>query len=299
MELPQIKHFINLADTLNFTDAARLSNVAQPSLTKSIKKLEDELGGILIYRDGRDTRLTALGREVLVEFTRIMKIEESIYKLANNSIRGRKKILNLGVSSTVSPKPISRFINNVLVNMPTLQINLHPLYKVNSVDELLAGRYDGCFLGDKPMENRKLSAISLFEEDFHVACSKAHKFASMKIVPIEYIRHEMYVDRLLCEYRSRILEQFMLRDVLMSPRFASEREDWVQQVVAGGHGICMLPRFSVISDDIVTRPVEQLDIQRTVVFASVSGSGNAAALQQVRMMAKDHDWKTSVQVSKQ
>lgn len=299
MELPQIKHFINLADTLNFTEAARLSNVAQPSLTKSIKKLEEELGGLLLYRDGKDTRLTALGREVLVEFTRIMKIEESIRELAENSVRGRKKTVNIGVSSTVSPKPISQFINHVLANMPTLEINLHPLYNVNSVDELLAGRYDGCFLGDKPMENRKLSSITLFEEGFHVACSKSHKFASKEVVPLEDIRHEMYVDRLLCEYRSRILEHFMMRDVLMYPRFASEREDWVQQVVAGGNGICILPRLSVISDDIITRPVESLDLKREVVFASVSGSGNAVALKQVRMMAKDYNWKASIKVSKE
>jgi len=299
MELPQIKHFINLADTLNFTEAARLSNVAQPSLTKSIKKLEDELCGILIYRDGKDTRLTALGREVLVEFTRILRIEESIYELADNSVRGRKKTLNLGVSSTVSPKPISKFINSVLINMPTLEINLHPLYRVNSVDELLAGRYDGCFLGDKPMENRKLSAISLFKEDFHVACSSSHRFASQKTVLLEDIGREMYVDRLLCEYRSRILEHCMQRNVLMHPRFASEREDWVQQVVAGGDGICLLPKLSVISDNIITRPIEGLDVRRTVVFASVSGSGNASALQQVRMMAKDHNWNASVQALKQ
>ena len=91
----------------------------------------------------------------------------------------------------------------------------------------------------------------------------------------------------------------MMRDVLMYPRFASEREDWVQQIVAGGNGICILPRLSVISDDIITRPVESLDLKREVVFASVSGSGNAAALKQVRMMAKDYNWKDSIKVSKE
>ncbi|MDH8174151.1 LysR family transcriptional regulator, partial [Klebsiella pneumoniae] len=49
MELNQVSYFINLAETLNFPAAARLSGVSQPSLTRAIRRLEDELGGPLIY----------------------------------------------------------------------------------------------------------------------------------------------------------------------------------------------------------------------------------------------------------
>ncbi len=41
----QITYFLHFAETLNFTEAARRSGATQPSLTKSIRKLEDELGG--------------------------------------------------------------------------------------------------------------------------------------------------------------------------------------------------------------------------------------------------------------
>lgn len=56
MDLNQVRYFIQLADTLNFTEAARRSGVSQPSLTKAIQRLEEELGGPLIYRDGKDSR---------------------------------------------------------------------------------------------------------------------------------------------------------------------------------------------------------------------------------------------------
>ena len=59
-----MEYFINLAETLNFTTAARLSGVSQPSLTRAIRRLEEELGGPLIYRDGKNSRLTALGQEI-------------------------------------------------------------------------------------------------------------------------------------------------------------------------------------------------------------------------------------------
>ncbi|WP_246201960.1 LysR family transcriptional regulator [Sneathiella aquimaris] len=290
MELSQIKYFLNLADTLNFTEAAKLSNIAQPSLTKSIIKLEERLGGRLVFRDGKNTRLTALGREVLVEFTKIAQIEESILELAGDHTSGNRLILNLGVSTTVSSRTIAQFINFALRNIPSLEISLHPIQRLEAIDALLSGSLDGCFIGDVPMENRKISVIHLFEEVFHVASSRCHKFSAYEDVPLSELRGETYVDRLHCEFRSRILEYFMKQDILMEPRFASEREDWVQKIVASGDGVCILPKHSVTAEGILTRPVNGLDLTRSVVFASVSGSGNSLALQKFRALVGQFCW---------
>ncbi|RVI81577.1 helix-turn-helix domain-containing protein, partial [Sinorhizobium meliloti] len=71
MDINQVRYFLNLAETLNFTEAARRSGVSQPSLTRAIQRLEEALGSPLIYRDGKDSRLTALARDVQAEFMRI------------------------------------------------------------------------------------------------------------------------------------------------------------------------------------------------------------------------------------
>ena len=65
MEIHQARYFLALARTLNFTRAAEASNVTQPALTKAIQKLEQELGGPLIYREFHHTHLTDLGNLVL------------------------------------------------------------------------------------------------------------------------------------------------------------------------------------------------------------------------------------------
>ena len=57
MELYQIKYFLALAETLNFTRAAERCNVSQPSLTRAVKKLEEELGGELFRREQHRTHL--------------------------------------------------------------------------------------------------------------------------------------------------------------------------------------------------------------------------------------------------
>src|SRR3546814_12612636 len=64
MELNQVSYFVNLTETLNFTAAARLSAISQPSLTREIRRLEEHLGGPLISRAGTNRRITSLGQDV-------------------------------------------------------------------------------------------------------------------------------------------------------------------------------------------------------------------------------------------
>jgi DNA-binding transcriptional LysR family regulator len=64
MEMHQVRYFLALCDKLHFTRAAKCCGVAQPSLTKAIKMLEEELGGPLFHRERGKIRLSELGRAV-------------------------------------------------------------------------------------------------------------------------------------------------------------------------------------------------------------------------------------------
>ena len=82
----------------------------------------------------------------------------------------------------------------------------------------------------------------------------------------------------------------MDHDPVMLPRFSAEREDWVQQLVAGGRAICIMPERSVVVAGIVTRPVEGLSLEREVVFVTVSGSGTPREIRRIAQLAARHDW---------
>src|SRR5882724_13176954 len=64
MELHQIRYFLALCEELNFTRAAEQCGVAQSSLTRAIKALEQELGGALFHRERANTHLSKLGQKV-------------------------------------------------------------------------------------------------------------------------------------------------------------------------------------------------------------------------------------------
>ena len=62
MEMHQVRYFLAVADTLNFTRAAEQCHVSQPALTRAIQQLEEELGGLLLRREHKLTHLTDFGR---------------------------------------------------------------------------------------------------------------------------------------------------------------------------------------------------------------------------------------------
>ncbi len=290
MEIGQVRYFLHLAETLNFTEAARRSGIAQPTLTRAIQRLEDELGGPLVYRDGKDSRLTDLGRNVQREFMRIDSALMNVREHSENSVRGRKRVLDIGVATTISPAGFSGFFHQALGQLPNTAINVHPLMPREGAEAVLSGKYHACILPEPPPANRKLNVVPLFTERFLLACAKDHPLAALATVPAAEIALHPYVDRLACEFHGQITEHFMNRDALMHPRFRAEREDWVQHMVADGHAICIMPERSAILAGLATRPVEGMDLAREVVLVTVSGSGTPLEIRQIARMAKDYDW---------
>jgi LysR family transcriptional regulator, hydrogen peroxide-inducible genes activator len=290
MDLNQINYFMHLAETLNFTEAARRSGIAQPSLTKSVQRLEEELGGPVVYRDGKDTRLTPLGRDLQVEFMRVQAALRAISALADTSVLGKRRRLNIGIASTITPRVFAPFWAHVISQLPAVELHLHPLQPGESETEVMSGKYDICLLTKPPAPNVKLTILSLFDEPLRLAMAASHPLAALAEISPEQMAQEPYLDRMHCEFRSQLIEHFMDRNIVMRPRLQSEREDWVQQMVAQGAGVCSLPAYSAIVEGIVLRPVIGLTLSRQVSLVAVSGSGNPREVRQILGMAAAFDW---------
>ncbi len=290
MELNQIRYFLNLADTLNFTEAAMRSGVSQPTLTRAIQRLEQELGGTLVYRDGKDSRLTALGRDIRSEFAAIADSEQRVRAISLNRVRGRRETLTLGIVNTIAPALITGFLNRALRQMPMLELVLQPITRDEGMERLLSGQIDGCFCTDPTAGNTKIATVKMFGERLLLAMAQGHNLASQASVSLSDLSEQPYLDRLQCEFRTRVQSHLHERAIIMIPRLRSEREDLIQQAVAAGAGVCMLPARSAIVEGLTLRPVDTLDLSRTVAFQSISGSGTATALRQLRVLIERYAW---------
>lgn len=291
MDLNQIRYFLHLSETLNFTEAARRSGISQPSLTKSIGRLEEELGAPLVHRDGKDTRLTALGREMRGQFMRIDAQVMTALELAETTIAGRTQELKIGVAVTIAPATLAGFVGHVLDQLPSVELTVHQMGHDETEASVLSGKYDLCILPNPPAENAKLVCLPIYTERLEIGLAQQHPLAKQDEIPPEDIAEETYIERLHCEFRPQLIAYFMNRDIVMRPRLQSDREDWVQYLVSQGVGICAMPERSATAAGLVARPIKGLDLARRVSLVAVSGSGNLREVRHLLELARRFDWE--------
>jgi DNA-binding transcriptional LysR family regulator len=124
MEMQQVRYFITLAQTLNFTRAAELCNVTQPALTRAIKQLEEELGGDLIRRERGNSHLTELGRRMLPLMQQCHDAAMSARSLARAVKSNELAPLSLAVSRTVSMALFVGPLSQMFAAFPGAQLKI-------------------------------------------------------------------------------------------------------------------------------------------------------------------------------
>lgn len=290
MDLKQIYYFLSLAETLNFTEASERNSISQPALTKAIMRLEDEIGATLIYRDGKNTRLTELGRKLRNEFSVIAESEQRARDIASAHVEGGVTTLHIGISNSLGPRPFADYLNSVTALDPALTIVLHQVAPEMTQEQVLAGTLDACFCTSPRKPSPKLKKTQLFRERLMFAVADGSDFSKKEIIGLDDILDAPYLDRLNCEFRPQFLETIaQLGQKLRSP-IKSEREDWIQQMVARGYGITSLAEFSKVVSGITLRPIQDIDLYRDVALISVFGTSGANALALLEKQAEAYDW---------
>ena len=122
MEMHQVRYFLAVAEELNFTRASERCNVTQPSLSRAIKLLEEELGGLLFHRERESTHLTDLGHMVRPHLQSVYDHSRLAKRLSREFVR--KWPLKLGIMSTVSPDEIVDLIASVRIRHADVELRL-------------------------------------------------------------------------------------------------------------------------------------------------------------------------------
>src|ERR1051326_5698774 len=113
MELRHLRYFVAVAEALNFTKAALQLHLAQPSLTRQIHNLEQEIGVRLLNRSKSHVALTVEGRSFLMDARRMLALASESVAAVQRLSRGETGHLNLGSSSNfhfeLLPKTLAAF----------------------------------------------------------------------------------------------------------------------------------------------------------------------------------------------
>ncbi len=293
MDFNQVRYFLALADTLNFTRAAERCFVSQPALTQSIKRLEDELGGELVCRDGRYTELTELGRSMRSHFEQINRTRLLVKKTAKSIVSDDIAELNVGLMCTIGPRLLAGMLNDLQMNHPMISIILHDVTPTAFPDLLLTGSLDAVFCARHGPEHARLRHIHLFNEPMVAAFPKNHALAAFDEVPLDEVLKHPYIERLHCEFRQETYEFSKERDLEMNIIFSSEREDWIQSLIHDGAGVSVIPRYSLLQPELNYRPIVNPVPTRSVELAIVDSKEVSPALDRLITESVAYMWPTT------
>jgi DNA-binding transcriptional LysR family regulator len=271
MEMHQIRYFLAVCTTLNFTRAAEQCNVTQPALTRAIQKLEEELGGLLFRRERKLTHMTDLGNLVRPQLETVLKQSEQARSAAQSFLQLRDAPLRLGVMCTIGPVRFVSFLSRFGADHPGIEVSLTESIPDELINMLMEGQLDIAITTAPEEPNERLDFRKLYEERFVVAFPPGHRYEAMTEIPVQEIAGESYLSRANCEYYERLEIVLEQQSVRVQDVFRSEREDWIQTMVMAGMGICFMPEFSAVLPGMNTRPIVNPPVTRTIHLASVAG----------------------------
>lgn len=290
MELHQVRYFLALSDTLNFTRAAERCNVTQPSLTRAIHALEHEFGGPLVHRERAKTHLTDLGQLVRPYLEQIYLQTQAAKHRAREFTTLRSSSFALGMMCTIGPQRLVPLVRDFHQRHPGIEINLRDANAQALQDMLDGGEVDTAVFGLPHGIPERYHALPLYHERFLIAFAPGHRFEKLNAVRAKDLDGERYLSRVNCEFADYMIEVYQREGVELLRPYRSERDDWILSMSLAGLGFSFIPEFAVSVPGLVTRPLVEPEVARTISLVTVRGRPHSAAVGAFVREAKTHPW---------
>src|SRR5580700_2463976 len=246
MELHQLRYFVAVAQLENFTRAAQECFVAQPSLSQQIIKLERECGGPLFDRSGRKVRLTDRG---LVLFDRpiqyLAAVDGTMRAMLEEADAGQ---ITVRAIPTIAPYLLPPLLKRFLRDHPKTDVTVSENLTEYTIQACLEGDVDVGVLA-LPVSEDQLEIEPLLTEELLLAMAAGHPLATRRRVSMQDVSLERFV--LLSETHclGRQVVSFC-KDQSCQPAISCRSAQLltVQELVAAGNGVSLIPQMAVSAD---------------------------------------------------
>jgi DNA-binding transcriptional LysR family regulator len=294
MELHQLRYFVAVAELRHFTKAARDLRIAQPSVSRAVRVLEEELGTQLFHRMKGNVALTSAG-EVLLPWARRVLADVDGAALEVRELadlrRGRLAVgATPSLATTLLPPALARFH----AAFPGVELVLHEAGSRDLVGELEQGALD-IALVILPLRHEVLETTPLLREELVVAVAPDHPLASRKTIAIGDLKGvPLVMFRDGYDLRATTLAAF--RRAGFEPTLALEggEMDGVLRLAAAGLGVAVVPSL-VIDPAGPLRAVRLADpLTRTIGLANRRDRRLTRAgrefVETVRALVRGREW---------
>jgi DNA-binding transcriptional LysR family regulator len=251
LNLNQIRYFLGLARELHFWNASEKMHIAQSSLSRQIKALEDELGIRLFERNKREVKLSVAGAFLDQEWQRMLAEIDNVHLHARQISRGEAGRIRIGHVGSVAHSTLPELLDAVGRQYPKLTVGLSELPAEKISQALLEFQIDIGLIREGATDKR-LEAVLLSKEPFALvlpdnhplALPEDHSQASNGFQGMGELKDEYFILPPLRTgdgYIETLLNIFRQYGFYPKTRFESNFGATILSLVAKGLGISLLP----------------------------------------------------------
>ncbi|WP_109485354.1 LysR substrate-binding domain-containing protein [Occallatibacter savannae] len=293
MNLQELRYLVAIAEQRHFGRAAEACHVSQPTLSSQIKKLEEELGVMLLERTNKRVALTPAGSQILQHARRALAEAaqiEAVARAARDPLIGP---LKLGAIPTLAPYLLPLILKPLKQGYPGMTIELWEDQTRVLVENLRNHKLDAALLATET-DAPEITEIVLFDEPLLAALPRNHRLAAAKKVDEEALKDELLVladghclsNQALAACGAKHGHPHV-RGGLQGSMQAATLETLVN-LVAAGYGSTLIPALA--AESLKTRGIVLVPLtgrsHRTIRLASRPGFPRAQALRAIEKVIR-------------
>ncbi|WML44233.1 LysR family transcriptional regulator [Neobacillus sp. PS3-40] len=268
MELRQLKYFIEVAKQEHISIAAETLHIAQSAVSRQISNLEAELGVQLLQREGRNIKLTHIGKLFAEQAVISLNAIANAKQLIDEYVDPERGTIRIGFPSSLASNTLPRIIKAFKKEHPDVRFHL----RQGGYDFLIEGikkrEIDLAFIGPIPKFDSNIHSDILFTENFVALLPNNHLLADKETISLSQLEKERFI---------LFPEGFILRKIVedaclqagFQPFIPCEGEDLdaIKGLVSAGIGITLLPEL-ILYENIPIGTV-QINIDEPKVIRTV------------------------------
>lgn len=290
MDLTQIRYFLALAQTLNFTRAAEACHVTQPALTKSIQRLEEELGGPLLLRERSLTQLTPLGQAMLPLLEQCFAAAEHAKEHASGMKRQVSSPLRVGLAGDVPTLPFLPVFGELAARLPGFELSLEGAGSARLCEALLHGTLDAAVVTGNAALSDRLNRWPLFQDVAVLMMPPGHALDTGEAVPLSALDGTAVICGTADCGMLRLLEQARkAHGTRPSHRHRVDAPGRVAELVRAGLGVALTTEHTPTPEGLRKRPLAG-QAAHDVLLVAVAGRPFTRAAHAFIKLARARGW---------
>ena len=193
MNLRQLRQFVTLAETGNFHRAAEMLHMAQPPLSVSIRKLEEEMGEALFERRSTGVFLTTVGEAMLADARLTLFHAEQCRQAVMDARQGQGGLLRMGIIGSATYALLPELIPSLRERFPKIELELTEATSSEILDGLVSRRFDVGFVRYPVLHPAPFELLPMDRDDFVLAVSERSPLAAQEAIALSEAAHEPFI----------------------------------------------------------------------------------------------------------